>query len=160
MNFYKILGAVLLATGGAAHADDNATWMCLFEKVPVSVSEPSQMIADEKLKVALRNDLDFPVSKVAVDFLLASESGRARFEQNIVFPFPANLQPGETREIVAYLSIPDGELAALTHDDLSARAATANVLDQDEKRLVMRENLGAAFQVFWPFQPRSDQACR
>jgi len=157
MKIFKLLPFMFFAS--AVQADDNVAWMCLFEHVPVSVVEPASLIGDRKLKVTISNDLGFSLSKVAVDFMLTSGEGETRFEQNIAFPFPAQLQPSETRELIAYLTISDDVLTGLNNDDLTARAATANVLDQNEKRIVLRENLGPAFQVFWPFQPKSDQAC-
>ena len=149
----------LLLAGTTAQADDNAAWMCLFENVPVAITEPASMIGEKKLKVSVSNGLGFAVSKVAVDFSLASDDGETRFEQNIVFPFPAHLQPDETRDLVAYLTMPDETAAGLDHSDLTARAATANVLDDSDKRIVLRENMGPSFQVFWPFQPKSDHIC-
>lgn len=156
----RIFAAIYLAAlATSAHADEHATWMCLFENVPVSVVEPADTIQEKQLTITMTNDLSFPISKAAVDFVLVSEEGAASIEQSIVLPFPAHLQPGETRALVAYLSLSDAELSSVDHPDLTARAATANVLDSEERRMVLRENLGASFRVFWPTQQKSDQTC-
>lgn len=138
-------------------ADDSKTWMCLFENVPTKVISPSSLINDKKMRLEITNNMDFPLSKVAVDLSIYSEGGQ--FEDNIVFPFPAHLQPGEVREVTAYLTMSEELAKQFYRSDLEARAAVANVLDQEERRMVQRENLGPSFQVFWPFQPKSEQPC-
>lgn len=152
--FAFIIGAT------SAQADDSATWMCLFERVPVEVVEPSSLISEMKMRAQITNNLGFSLNKVAVDFSMSSETSGARYEDNIVFPFPAPLMPGESREVVAYFVMSPEEVSALNHPDLSAQAATANVLDGLDRRMVLRENIGPSFQVFWPFQPKSPEVCQ
>lgn len=151
--------AALIAQASTAKADELTDWMCLFENVPMEVIDPSSMISEKKMRVTITNNLGFALNKVAVDFSLSSETSLARFEDNIVFPFPAPLQPGETREIVAYFTMTEAELTAMDHPDLSATAAIANALDQNDRRVVLRENLGPSFEVFWPFQLKSSKTC-
>ncbi|MFI0396020.1 hypothetical protein [Paracoccus jiaweipingae] len=157
MKYLAICTWIVGAT--AAQADDAATWMCLFERVPVAVVEPSNMIAEKKMRAQITNNLGFSLNKVAVDFSMSSETSGERHEESIVFPFPAPLMPGESREVVAYFVMNPEEVSAFNHPDLFAQAATANVLDGADRRMVLRENIGPSFQVFWPFQPKSPEVC-
>jgi hypothetical protein len=158
MKILKALTLLLLAS--PAQADEFATWMCLFGNVPISVITPADTIADGTLTIEVTNGLSFPMNAVAIDFTLSSASEGSTFEQSIVIPFPAPMQAGETRILTAFLSLSEAEISGLIdHDGLSARASVANVLDEDDRRMVLRENLGPSFRVFWPFQLGSAQTC-
>jgi len=158
MKYLAIFALILGST--AARADDATTWMCLFERVPVEALEPSSMIAEQKMRVQITNHLEFSLNAVAVDFSMSSVASGEQFEESIVFPFPAPLMAGESREVVAYLVMSPEQASTFNHHDLAVRASTANVLDSADRRMVLRENIGPSFRVFWPFQPKSPKVCK
>lgn len=139
-----------------AKADENQTWMCLFEKVPLTVHEPEAGTQRPSLQVT--NGLDFSITSLALDLDLASEALNKRIEHSVVVPFPTSLQPGEVRTVELWL--PAKTEAVLLSGDVAIRAAPANVLDGEERRLILREDLGPSFRVFWPTQLKSTMDCR
>lgn len=150
---------VLSLLASQAKADENSAWMCLFENVPVDITDPNNTISDAKLSVKITNGLGFPISKVAIDFQLSSDSLAQRQEQSVVVPFPSTLMPGEVREVLVSLVLKADELEEFNLSDVSVRGAVANVLDDQDNRLVLREDLGPSFRVFWPTQPKSSYSC-
>ncbi|MEM7296026.1 MAG: hypothetical protein AAF330_05280 [Pseudomonadota bacterium] len=150
--------ALAFPTISSANASD--VWMCIHEHVPVVVAADRERIKSKMLDVEITNGLSFEVTKLAVDFTLFA-TGVKILEQNIVFPFPSPLQPGETRSETTYFTLPDAQANAFAAAaDFGANAAVANALDIHEKRLVVREDIGPSFEVFWPFQPKSSERCQ
>lgn len=158
----KILKALVFFLFAApVHADQMSAWMCLFEKLPVTISDPASSIGDGQLAIQVTSGLDFPVRALAIDFSVASEADGSLVEQSVVIPLPSPLQPGETRGLVAHLGISAEQADKLANNgEIFAEAALANVLDWEERRLVIRENLGPSFRVFWPTQPQSTEVCQ
>lgn len=158
----KILKAIifsLLAAPVSASPRDKS--MCLYENLPMTTHEHSSVVSKGELLVEVTSNLQFPVRSLAIDFTVVSDAVGSRVEQSVVVPLPAPLQPGETRKFVAYLNISDEQRAKLIgNGEISASAVIANVLDLNEHRFILRENLGPSFRVFWPTQPQSTEVCQ
>jgi hypothetical protein len=153
----KALVTSLILVASPSVADDAATWLCLFENLPITVELQSDVAA---MPIAsFQNGLGFPVSSIAVDLQIASSDLGVVVEESTVVPFPAHLRPGENRSTQLWVTQNDQMRQVLAAPDVTIRAAAANVLDADERRMVLRENIGPSFRVFWPSQPQSSQVC-
>jgi|GEM_PF-3548237 len=157
MKTLKALGMCLIST--PAIASQHNEWMCLHENVSIAIIHPESIPTGE-IDIEIKSTLSFPIGELAVDFQFASSSAEARLEQSIVIAFDRPLNSGETRTLTARLDISDdhAQKFAQSHEIL-ASASLANVLDVHQGRLIIREKLGPAYEVFWPKQPQSKLAC-
>jgi hypothetical protein len=154
-----MLSAILCVFGTSAMSDDNAIWMCLFENLPITITERGEDIGNNQIAMVINSHVDFEISAIAIDVSASSQSVGSHIEESVVIPLPALLQPSEARQVIAWLPPSDTLAEILQADDVVVRAAPANVLDKNEQRLVLRENIGPSFRVFWPSQHKSREIC-
>lgn len=162
----KIAFASLSLIASQACAGDMASafdaWMCLHDHLPIQVVGAADTLKTGELRFHVTNDLEFPISEIAIDTQEASSSGEEfnRIERSVVVRMTPPLEPGHSQDVSAMLDVSKDEVEKLlAGQDFTASASVANALDKHGMRVLVREDLGPSYKAFWPKAEKSSWSC-